>query len=241
VKILLGTSGYFYQHWRGKFYPPDLHPGRWLDYYVQYFDTVEMNVTFYRFPSQQMIKSWYRRAPKNFIFALKVNRLITHEKKLRRVENLLRRFLGLADLLKEKLGPLLFQLPPSLHKDLEVLENFLSLLQSEHADYENVIEFRHISWYDDEVYRILDKFSIAYCIVSCPDFPVHMETTAPFAYLRWHGLQHWYRYDYSKEELEWWAKEITKLKVERVYGFFNNDYNAWAPKNCLELKKMLGV
>jgi uncharacterized protein YecE (DUF72 family) len=235
VKVWLGTSGFSYGHWVGRFYPPDLPRHGWLEYYAKYFDTVELNVTFYRLPTERALTAWYRRTPSHFIFALKGNRLITHQKKLRGVEGLIRRFYQLADMLKEKRGPILWQLPPSLRKDVDLLSSFLNQLNPK---YENVIEFRHISWFCDEIYELLNRFSVGYCIVSCPDFPTHLQVTVPWAYIRWHGLGNWYRYDYTRRELERWAEQIRQLKAERVYGYFNNDYNAWAPKNCLELKTL---
>jgi uncharacterized protein YecE (DUF72 family) len=241
MEIRLGCSGFFYAHWIGRFYPPELHRGKWLEHYVKFFDTVEMNVTFYRLPSERMVKSWYKRTPPHFVFALKGNRLITHEQRLLKVEGLLRRFYQLADLLQEKLGPILWQLPPSMGKDMDLLRSFLSLLKADYARYENVIEFRHASWYHQEVYKVLQDFGIAYCIVSCPDFPPYVVTTAPHAYIRFHGRVHWYRYNYSQDELEGWANTIQNLKVDKVYAYFNNDYNAWAPNNCLQLKRLLKV
>jgi uncharacterized protein YecE (DUF72 family) len=238
-QVFLGCSGFHYFHWLGRFYPPDLHPGKWLEYYVRFFDSVEMNVTFYRFPSERMLKSWYKRTPKQFVFALKGNRLITHEKKLVGVDALIGRFYGLANLLGEKLGPILWQFPPSMRKDTKLLSSFLGLLRTSYGGYENVIEFRHLSWYSEEVYDLLREFGVGYCIVSCPDLPTHVVATADHAYIRFHGLEHWYRYDYSREELEEWARIIEELNAKKVYAYFNNDYNAWAPKNCLSLKEIL--
>lgn len=238
MRYLLGTSGWYYDQWIGRFYPEGIEKREWLKFYSKCFNTVEINSTFYRFPFENMLKGWYNKSPDNFVFTLKANRLITHVKKLKDIDSLLVSFYELADLLKEKSGPILFQFPPSLKKNTGLLSDFLKKLEKNR---ENVIEFRHVSWYCEEVYNILRKHKVAYCIVSAPKFPCDLQVTSNIAYIRWHGISSWYSYEYSKEDLEWWARQIKTLgkKCKRLYGYFNNDYNAYAVKNCLELKRLL--
>ncbi|HDD72487.1 MAG TPA: DUF72 domain-containing protein [Candidatus Aenigmarchaeota archaeon] len=238
--ILLGTSGWYYNHWIGNFYPPELERSRWLEFYSRHFSTVEINSTFYRFPFRNILKGWYNKTPDGFIFSLKANRLITHVRKLRDVKELLESFYGLADILREKLGPILFQFPPSLKKDANLLSEFLEILPE---GYKNVIEFRHKSWYCREVYNIMRKHNTGYCIVSAPRLPCEIEVTADVAYIRWHGIKSWYSYNYTSDDIGWWAGEIRKLseRCNHIYGYFNNDYGGYAVKNCMELKGRLRV
>jgi uncharacterized protein YecE (DUF72 family) len=238
-RVRLGTSGWHYAGWQGPglFYPEKLPKGRWLEHYCKIFDTVEVNSTFYRLPAESMLLGWYRKSPKGFLFAFKANRLITHVRGLRDVGGLLKRFYQLVSLTKEKEGPVLFQTPPRLKKDLGLLEAFLKQLDKRKR---NVIEFRHISWYSDDVYELLSKHKTGFCIVSCPDFPTVLKVTADFAYIRFHGKLAWYRSSYSDNELRDWAGHIRRLaKKADVFGYFNNDWHCYAPQNCAKLKKFL--
>ena len=238
--IYLGTSGWSYNHWIGKFYPENMDRREWLSFYAKHFTTAEINSTFYRFPFRNVLKGWYRKTPRGFVFSLKANRIITHVRKLRNIEDVLERFYESAEILQENLGPVLFQFPPSLKKDLNLLSDFLEKLDKK---YKNVIEFRHESWFCKEVYSLLKKYEAGYCIVSAPRLPCEIEVTGKFAYIRWHGSEKWYSYDYTEDELKYWAETIRKLsgKCEEVYGYFNNDYEGYAVKNCLRLKEMLGI
>jgi uncharacterized protein YecE (DUF72 family) len=237
VKYFLGCSGWYYEHWVGKFYPEDLSKQKWLQYYSRNFNTVEVNNTFYRFPTKQMLSSWYKRSPNEFIFALKANWLITHRKRFRDSKGLIERFYQIGDELKEKLGCILFQLPPKMEKDLALLEKILEQLDLRRN---NIIEFRHKSWFNKEVYDILRKNSLGFCIVSEPEFPENLVVTARNAYIRFHGKgENWYQYKYSQQELKNWAKQIHKLDANRLFCYFNNDYKANAVINCQQLKELL--
>jgi len=231
----LGCSGWSYDHWIGEFYPKNIERNQWLIHYAKYFNTVEINMSFYRFPWPNMVKGWYNKTPKDFKFTFKANRQITHIKKLKNVKTLINRFYKLTDLMKEKLGCILWQFPPSLRLDLKKLQKFCKDLNTK---YNNIIEFRHNSWYCQDVYKLLNKNNIGYCIVSAPQFPEDVHVTSNIAYIRFHGKQ-WYRYDYSQKELKQWAKIVKNLKTKDVYVYFNNDFNAFAVKNCLQLKKLL--
>ncbi len=234
----LGTSGWSYPGWKGLFYPPDLASGHWLEFYAQRFTTVEINMTFYRFPKPETLTGWLERTPPGFGFTLKANRQITHLKRLRNVKSEVRHFYSLADSLRDKLGCILFQLPPSIKLDLELLEEFLADLST---DYRNVIEFRDESWYDERVFDLLRTHGAAFCVVSSGQVPKTPVETSGIAYFRFHGLTGGYRYNYSDEELAEWADTIRKAKASVRYVYFNNDYRAYAVNNCLKLMELLGT
>lgn len=247
--LYLGTSGWSYDHWIDLFYPNGLERREWLRFYARHFNTVEINMTFYRFPFPNMMKGWYNKTPTDFLFTLKANRLITHVKKFKNVATLTKRFFSLTTLIKEKLGCILWQLPPSLHFDernMLLLDSFLSNLNKYNkSDSKNVIEFRHKSWWNKEAYKMLKKHKASFCIVSAPRLPDDFIVTSNVIYVRFHGVSKWYAHDYSKRELNEWAKKIRKTmkrkKIRHVYCYFNNDFNAYAVKNCLELKKILST
>lgn len=232
----VGTSGWSYRGWHGLFYPEDLPTSHWLSFYTQHFLTVEINMTFYRFPKLQTLERWAQLAPENFTFSLKANRRITHLKKLRQVKADLRYMYILAQTLGQKLGCLLFQLPPSLHYDLTLLEDFLAQLET---PFRNVIEFRHPSWYRSDVYDRLRQKKAIFCIVSSRQVPPEPVVTSSIAYVRFHGLTAGYRYFYTDSELEAWAATLSQLPVKEIFIYFNNDYRAHAVFNALRLQALL--
>ncbi|MDH4197674.1 MAG: DUF72 domain-containing protein [Candidatus Aminicenantes bacterium] len=232
----LGTSGWSYPGWRGKFYPKDLASRDWLPFLARHFGTVEVNMTFYRFPKPETLQSWVERTPAQFTLTLKANRRITHLKKLRKVQKDVQDFYRLADALREKLGCILFQLPPSIILNLELLREFLAALS---PAYRNVVEFRHESWYAAEVYELLKKRNVTFCTVSSAQVPSTVAATSPVAYFRFHGLTGGYRYNYSDEELRNWAEKIKTATAEDGYIYFNNDYQAYAVRNALKLGEYL--
>ena len=231
----IGCSGWFYWHWKGKFYPENIPQNRWFQYYTKYFNTVELNYPFYRFPKLSTAKTWYRNAPKDFIYTLKVNRFITHIKKFKGTSRLIRDFYKLGDELKEKMGCFLFQLPPSLKYNNEKLSEIIKQLDKEKK---NVIEFRHESWFREEVYDEFKKNKVIFCIVSSPEMPEDFIKSAEDVYLRFHGKASMYGSLYTNKELENWAKKIKKSRAKNVWAYFNNDDNANAVKNSLYLKKL---
>lgn len=234
----LGTSGWSYQGWKGRFYPEELSQKEWFPFYVQHFNTVEINMTFYRFPKPETLQGWFSKVPEQFKFTLKANRQITHYKKIKGVKSDLRYFYILADNLREKLGCILFQLPPSLTLDLGLLEEFLSNLSPEHK---NVIEFRHESWYTKKVYNLLKSFRVIFCVVSSKKVPSTIVETTETCYFRLHGLTGGYKYSYTDEELKEWAEEIRKTKAKEYYIYFNNDYQAYAVANSKKLGEFLQI
>ncbi|MHA2431375.1 MAG: DUF72 domain-containing protein [Promethearchaeota archaeon] len=234
--IYLGTSGWYYNDWIGPFYPNNILKNEWLKYYCTKFNSVEVNASFYRLPYENMINSWFKKTPNNFLLSFKGDQFITHKKKLKNVSDYLAIFLNRIKIVKNKLGVILWQLPPKLRLDLILLENFLKLLDPE---LRHCIEFRNEDWFIKEVFHLLRAYNVAFCIISAPKLPSIYEVTTDFAYIRWHGLSNWYQYDYSKNELEKWAKIIKDLNVKDVFGYFNNDFNAKAPQNCTILKELL--
>jgi len=238
--VLIGTSGWSYEHWRSVFYPSSLPRGEWLNYYATHFNTVELNSSFYHLPFEGMIKSWRKRTPENFIFAVKGHRTITHIKKLKGIEESLSLFYQRIEILKEKLGTILFQLPPSLHYNPQLLESFLTLLSS--FPHKHVIEFRHNSWDEPKTYKLLEKYGVAYCIISAPKQPCVIRATTDIAYIRFHGITSWYDYYYTSKDIDWWVEKIKKLEkdgAEKIYAYFNNDAYGYAIENAKELKEKL--
>ena len=238
ARCFIGTSGWYYRHWYGPFYPQGLSKDKLFAYFVQHFNTVELNNTFYRLPKTSTVKDWYKKAPGAFVFAVKASRFITHIKRLANLGDSLKVFLKRAHLLKEKLGPVLYQLPPSMKKDSKRLASFLRKLPKKEK---SVIEFRHSSWLKEETFSTLKKFKVAHCIISRPHFPTVVKATADFVYIRMHGGSSLYRSNYSKAELKQyagWIKKFLKSGLD-TYIYFNNDAYGYAVKNAVALKKML--
>ena len=238
VKYYVGCSGWHYEHWRGLYYPQALPKSKWLSFYARQFTTVELNNTFYRLPSDKAFTTWRESTPENFIFAVKVSRFITHIKRLRNLGATVENFLSRAAFLKEKLGPLLYQLPPSMKRNDELLQNFLSTLPSK---YQHVIEFRHESWIDEAVFDILRRHNVGLCVFDMPGFSCPLVATSDFAYIRFHGSEGPYSSSYSDEELTQWAQRIACLdqNVKASYSYFNNDADAFAIENAIALRNLL--
>jgi uncharacterized protein YecE (DUF72 family) len=236
TQYYLGCSGFYYNHWKGAFYPANLSKTKWLGYYTGFFNTLEVNNTFYRYPSEKLLLGWYNKTPENFKFTLKANRVITQFHKFKATEQYTANFYKLAHLLKEKLLCVLFQLPPMVHKNIELLQIIASQL-----DYSvmNVLEFRHSSWWDSEVYDFLDKKGIVFCSVSASELPDSLIKTGDSVYLRFHGKNGWYMHNYPDGELKDWTEKIKSQNAKQVLCYFNNDFNANATRNCLTLKKFL--
>lgn len=233
-KTYIGTSGWQYKHWYEVFYPEDIKSDALLNFYAQHFETVELNASFYHLPKLSVFAGWYKKTPKDFLFSVKASRYITHIKKLRDIDEGWSRFIASAKGLKEKLGPILFQLPPFLKANKEVLEAALKVLPKK---YRYAFEFRQESWFTKEIYDILKKHNIALVIADSPAFPLRKEITADFIYLRFHGAKSLYGSKYTEEELKLWAKDIKVwLKQGKdVYAYFNNDAEGYAIENAREL------
>jgi uncharacterized protein YecE (DUF72 family) len=240
--IRIGCSGWNYQHWRnGVFYPPRLPARRWLEYYAEHFDTVEVNSTFYRLPRENAVASWARESPSGFLFAVKMSRYVTHIKRLRDLPPSLELFYSrIRPLVRSpKLGPMLWQLPGTFHRDDERLAQALELLPAGR----HCFEFRHESWFVDEVYELLRSHGVALVIGDTPTRPFQAhELTADWTFIRFHHGTRGRSSNYSQRELEEWAERIgTWAEQVDVYVYFNNDWNGYAVQNGLWLKRRLGV
>ena len=239
VKILIGTSGWHYKHWLDVFYPAGTRPGEMFQFYARHFNTVEINNSFYRLPSANTFDAWKESSPPGFCFAVKASRFITHMKKLKDPRISSEKFFLVAERLRKKLGPILFQLPPRWKVNLERFTEFLAALPKEHK---YVIEFRDESWFVAPVYELMRKYNVAFCIHDFADMKVPNEITADFTYIRFHGpTSAKYFGSYSEDELRRWAEKIEDWgrEVAAVYAYFNNDPGGEAVKNALTLKSLL--
>jgi len=235
-EIYIGTSGFQYKHWKGKFYPEDIPQKRWFEYYQRYFNTVELNTTFYHLPKESTVKSWNERTSKDFIFALKASRYITHVKRLKDPVEPVRNFYNAVGPVRDKTGAVLFQMPASAKKNMERLENFVTVL----SRYKGLkaLELRNPAWWDDEVFELLKQKNIAFCWYSMPGEIPPEEITADFLYIRMHGAGKLYQSRYPDSELEKLAKKIYKINIKKIFVYFNNDAGAFAVENAKKLKEV---
>ncbi|MDP8961272.1 MAG: DUF72 domain-containing protein [Actinomycetota bacterium] len=238
--VRVGTSGWQYDHWKGRFYPDDVPKSRWFDYYVQRFPSVEINFSFYRLPRISTSKKWHDQAPNLFRYAAKASRYITHNLKLADAKEAIGNVMERFEPMKTYLAVVLWQLPPNLHRDVERLDAFLAQLPS---GVRHAVEFRHPSWVDDEIFATLDRHRAAHVWVSSDRMPVNRTLTDGLCYVRFHGVDKaGYRYDYSRTDLEPWAAAVREV-VETgcdAYVYFNNDYEANAPRNARTFIELLG-
>jgi len=234
--IRIGTSGWHYEHWKKRFYPPPLPKNKWLEYYAEHFDTVEINNTFYQLPKPKSVERWHEQTSKNFLYSVKANRYITHIKKLKDTSEEIKRFFDVVGILKAKLGVVLYQLPPNLHIDLDRLTFFLKLLGKKPPA---AFEFRHKSWYCDDTFALLRKFNAGFCIHDMPGKQSPRVVTAETIYVRFHGPTGKYAGNYSKSALQNWAKWLKEHKHEAlaVFAYFNNDIDGHAINNAKTLKE----
>ncbi len=267
ARVFIGTSGWIYSHWEGIFYPENLPAENKLRYYSRHFKTVEINYSFYRLPKSSIYQKWYSETPDDFVFAVKASRFITHIKRLKEVnphtkrgqgakfdevsprygvgvKDAWKKFLENALNLKEKLGPILFQFPPSFQateENIGRLENFLKFicLKWDFKYLRLAFEFRHRSWCDEKIYNLLKKYKVAWVIADSPFYPKSEIVTADFVYIRLHGSKILFASKYTKKELSSLAQKIKKwLKLDLdVYCYFNNDAQGYAVENAKELLK----
>jgi len=238
LRYYIGTSGWHYDHWRHRFYPDKLPKAKWLKFYAGHFASVELNNSFYRLPSEAAFANWYDSSPPSFTFAVKVSRFITHIKRLKDTEEAVEKFITRAKILGGKLGPLLYQLPPNMHRNDAVLESFLSTLP---RGMKHVVEFRHQSWLEEAVFEILHRYNVGLCVFDMPSLSCPVVAPADFVYVRFHGSTGLYFSCYSDEELANWAKRLTDLagSLKEIYVYFNNDAEAFAVRNALTLRGYL--
>ena len=237
--FLVGTSGWTYDHWKGRFYPTGLARSRWFDYYVSLFPTVEINATFYRHFKDQTYLNWYDRVPAGFKFVLKAPKIITHQKNLVDAEEDIRQFWNSASLLGDKLGLVLLQIAPDMPYDPSRLRRAIQAFGNPH---QVAVEFRREDWYNDEIRGLLLEMGAVFCDAESPRFHFTGWVTSSSGYMRLHGRQQWYSYNYSDEELRETASKARQMAAngaKRVYIFFNNDDEGFAPANALSLTKLL--
>lgn len=238
AKYYVGTSGWHYDDWRGKFYPERLPKNKWLEFYGRRFSTVELNNTFYRLPTEKAAKEWHDASPEDFFFAVKVSRYITHMKKLKDGKASMALFTSRIAPLKEKTVPFLYQLPDGFERNDARLEEFLDILPRENK---HIFEFRDKSWYHEKVYDILKKYGAGFCIFDMPGLTSPLVATADFAYVRFHGKNDIYTSKYDDEEMKEWAVKIGRLAkhLKEVYIYFNNDSAGYALDNAATLQEYL--
>lgn len=235
-KLHIGTSGWSYKHWKGNFYPQDLKAADQFEWYKKHFDTVELNNSFYHLPAALTFKNWKKNTPANFVFSVKASRFITHMKKLKVDKKSLRLFFSRAGKLGEKLGCVLFQLPPKWKVNVERFSEFLAALPKK---YRYTFEFRDSTWYDEKLYALLEKYNAAFCIYELAGHFSPEKITADFIYIRLHGPGNKYQENYSDATLKLWAVKIDKWrrKGKDVYIYFDNDQFGYAAFNAIKLKQ----
>jgi uncharacterized protein YecE (DUF72 family) len=237
--FLVGTSGWTYDHWRGRFYPQDWPQKRWFDYYAGKFSAVEVNATFYRTFKDQTYQNWRERAPQGFGYVLKTPQLITHRKYLLGVEEDIRTFYHSCSLLEDKFAMILLQIAPSMPYDPARLRRALSAFPDPGRV---AVEFRRADWLYQDTLDLLHNLGVTICNVDSPQQKITDYLTSNRAYLRLHGRGNWYAYNYSYDELSEiadLARSLVHQGASRVYIFFNNDYEGYAPANAMTLQSML--
>ncbi|MCW4053590.1 MAG: DUF72 domain-containing protein [Candidatus Bathyarchaeota archaeon] len=243
--ILLGTSGWSYREWEAIFYQKS--EKRKLRAYSKVFKTVEIDSTFYRYPSKGMVMGWLRYSPSDFVFSAKLPKVITHDKKLGLKEDISADLEAYLELMRPlqlggKLGCLLIQLPPSYEYNPENLESFFKLLD---PLFRYAVEFRNLSWMKKETWKLLKEYKVAYTNVDEPLLPPEVNLTTDFTYFRWHGRgeKPWFDYLYEKTQIDEWVPKVedASKNVKKVYGYFNNHFHGYAPENCLYLIERLGL
>jgi uncharacterized protein YecE (DUF72 family) len=230
-RVFVGTSGYNYPEWRGTFYPEKFSTDKMLPYYAERFPTVEINYTFYRIPNEKILAGWSAATPDTFSFTLKAPRRITHDSKLQHCEDLVQTFCRTARTLGPKLGILLFQLPPTAKKDVDVLRNFVSVLPE---DTRAAFEFRHASWLDSDVFDVLRERNLALCIADSEKMSTPVEMTADYAYFRLRDE------GYQQPDIERWAQTIGGLPgVTETFVYFKHEEQGLGPEFAKRLVEAL--
>jgi uncharacterized protein YecE (DUF72 family) len=238
-RIYIGTSGWNYKHWLKTFYPEGIKSGNQLAYYSSFFDSVEINNSFYALPTPERFGKWKLTVPQDFLFSVKASRYITHMKKLKGGGAIAETFFSSLSTLKEKLGPILFQLPPGFNINYQRLEIFLKEIPRK---YRYAFEFRNETWYDENILALLRKFNCAFCIYELAGHQSPKEVTTDFVYVRLHGPEDKYAGNYSQQTLELWANDCRAwvARGKDVFIYFDNDQHAFAVHNAIALKRLLG-
>jgi uncharacterized protein YecE (DUF72 family) len=240
----IGTSGWSYSHWSEIFYPKELKPDKYLEYYITKFTCVELNSCFYHLPLKTTVTGWMNRTPETFRFCTKLNRFITHQLKLVNSEAALENYFNIFESMKDRLGPVLIQLPPGLSFDEPLIHGFLDLLKDHYSIYRFAIEVRNKSWINDSFFDLLVQHGIAFVIADSGNrYPFNETVTADFVYLRLHGREQLYSSDYSEADLKLYADKIISWldKDKEVWAFFNNDFHGYAIHNAIGLREMVKI
>ena len=237
-ELRIGTSGYVYPHWKGRFYPRQLPQRDWLGYYARHFDTVELNNPFYRQPERATFEKWRTAVPDDFRFAVKLNRFITHIKRLNVGADSVERSYGTMAGLGPKLAVVLAQLPPKWKFAPDRLDAYLRLVARRRR--RHALEPRDASWLTDDALTFLRERSVALCLIDTPKWPSVDAVTAGFVYIRFHGPERLYASNYTDDMLRAWAERIRAWRAQGfdVYGYFNNDVPDYAPRNALRLREL---
>jgi uncharacterized protein YecE (DUF72 family) len=233
----VGCSGWQYKHWRGVFYPAELPASRWFEYYTSRFDTVEINNTFYRLPEPSTFAAWRKQAPPGFLYAVKASRYLTHMKKLKDPVEPLHRLFQHAGQLQRTLGPILYQLPPRWPMNLERLSAFVRALPKRR---QHIIEFREPSWYNDEVFELLERHGISLCLHDMAGSETGRMAIGPIVYVRFHGTAK-YTGRYDDAVLNGWAGWLAaEMRCGRqIFAYFNNDVGGHAPRDAIRLRRAI--
>ncbi len=240
MNVYIGCSGFYNKDWRESFYPKGLPQKQWFNYYCSQFNSLELNTTFYRFPTQQLLQRFYDESPQAFKFSIKAPRLITHYKQFKETESLLGDFYSsIAEGLKEKLGVVLFQLPGKIIFSEELLELIIEQLD---PNFNNVIEFRNTSWWHEYVFQKLASKNISFCGASIKGLPDEIIKNSNIIYYRFHGIEKLYYSEYNSQKIEHFADElITFDDAKDAYIFFNNTATMAAIHNAFQLREFLSA
>lgn len=234
--ILTGCSSFYNTYWKTIFYPEDLPRKDWFDYYCQHFTTYELNATFYKFPTLKSLQNWYNKTPENFIFSVKAPKQITHLKKFIDCSQEIKDFYEICkEGFQEKLGCILFQFPPSYTYSEEKLSLLVNAMNS---DFKNVLEFRHPSWWNQNVYEVLSKNSITFCNVNYPKLPTEIIQTTSIGYIRLHGNPELFYSEYTHRELEIYKQKIEATDCPTTFIYFNNTASTAGILNALDFKNL---
>ncbi|MDB5259888.1 MAG: hypothetical protein JWN37_119 [Candidatus Nomurabacteria bacterium] len=247
-QILIGTSGWHYNHWLGLFYPESITGYNELTHFAKHFNTVENNSSFYRISKESTYKTWKSKTPEGFIFSLKLNKIITHINRLKLTDEVKERtiyILNSTQVLESKLGCIVIQLPASFKLDVKLLESYLKFLEKEIKKLKYppdiAIEFRRKDWFIEKVFTLLRKYNAAIVAAQSSRYPDTREVTADFMYIRMHGPEKLFSSSYTDEQLKEWAKYIKKSskRLKRAYVYFNNDFHGYAISNAKRLQELL--
>lgn len=239
IRWHIGCSGFHYKHWKEVFYPEGLAQTKWFTFYAEHFSALELNATFYRTPTPKSLANWYTISPDGFDFAVKAPRTITHYRKFNDVHDVITRFYDLVQSgLQEKLAAVLFQLHPNYAYTKAHLDAMLNSLS---PDFNNVVEFRHPSWWNEEVYQAFGERNIVFCGISHPTFPNDVISNSPSLYYRFHGAENLYSSEYSSNELVSFIKSVDEQDISDAFIFFNNDIGGASIRNATELKKLISL